>query len=261
MARSYFLEALRSAYGWGAQKDWPAALRLLERAAREGEPGARRQHDILTQKPLRDLLEPPVPERLSGAARLAVARGFALPGFGDWLMDRAEAKLQPATTGGGIVDSQRTAMTAFFRPLQSDLVLAALQHRASVLLGVPVECHEAPSVIRYQAGQSYVPHFDFLDPAVERERKEIGTNGQRVATVVTYLNADFEGASTDFPKLGISFRGEPGDAIFFANVLTNGQPDPLTLHSAPAPTSGTKWVLSQWVRAKKLNLAKELSST
>ncbi|MEP7316364.1 MAG: hypothetical protein ABI667_06685, partial [Sphingomicrobium sp.] len=45
-------------------------------------------------------------------------------------------------------------------------------------------------------------------------------------------------------------RGAPGDAIFFANVLTDGTPDYRTSHCARPPTRGEKWVLSQWIRAK-----------
>ena len=50
------------------------------------------------------------------------------------------------------------------------------------------------------------------------------------------------------PKAGIAFRGRTGDGLFFANVLSNGQPDLLTLHTGRPPTSGEKWILSQWIR-------------
>ena len=31
-------------------------------------------------------------------------------------------------------------------------------------------------------------------------------------------------------------------------VWTNGKPDPMTLHAGMAPTSGEKWLFSQWIR-------------
>lgn len=76
--------------------------------------------------------------------------------------------------------------------------------------------------------------------------------GQRVITIVTYQNADFEGAETDFPRLGVSFRGEKGDAIMFANVGPDGAPDVNTWHAGLPPTAGRKWVLSQWIRGRPL---------
>ena len=42
--------------------------------------------------------------------------------------------------------------------------------------------------------------------------------GQRIATFLIFLNEDFEGGETDFPKAGISHRRRKGDALFWANV-------------------------------------------
>jgi prolyl 4-hydroxylase len=249
---------LRAAYGWGSEQDWSEAIAQLEQAAIVGEEGASRQLALVTQMPIEDLLKPPVPEPLSPKARVSIARGFAPPGFGDFLMERAESRLKRATTAGGKIDHQRTAWTSFTKPIDGDIVLAVMQHRAAALMGVPVENHEAPSVIRYRKGQEYVAHYDYLDPAVERERNEIARFGQRIGTVVTYLNHGFEGAPTVFPLLGFGIKGDAGDAIFFANVLPDGNPDKLTLHRAPPPKWGEKWVLSQWIRSKRLTLADEL---
>lgn len=258
MTDPFALQALRAALGWGSEQNWPRALGLLERAAKAGEAGASRQLSLLTQAPIDQLLSPPQPEALTRAARIAVARSFAPPGFSDWLIDRARDRLQRATSGGGNVDTKRTALTFFFTPRDSDLVIAVLQYRAAKLLGVPINFHEAPSVISYETGQQYVAHLDSFDPNIPRERANLEKYGQRVGTVVTYLNANFQGGPTVFPRLNLSFKGEEGDAVFFANVLPDGRPDPLTLHEAPAPISGRKWVFSQWIRAKRLSLASEL---
>lgn len=258
MSEPYSLQALRAAYGWGSEQSWSLALHLLEHAVKAGEQGADRQLSLLTQAPIDQLLTPPQPERLTPVARVAAARGFAPPGFSKWLIDRATVGLERATSGGGNVDERRTATTCFFTPRHSDLVIAVLQHRAAALLGVPIECHEAPSVISYEPGQRYVPHLDSFDPKIPRERANLQKYGQRVGTVVTYLSTDFEGAPTVFPRLNLWFKGNEGDAVFFANVLPDGRPDPLTLHEAQPPASGRKWVFSQWVRSKRLSLAAEL---
>ena len=44
-----------------------------------------------------------------------------------------------------------------------------------------------------------------------------------------------------------------GDALAFWNV-TNGQPDPLTLHAGTPTTNGMKWLFSKWVRDRPLPL-------
>lgn len=243
-------QAARAAYGWGRAQDWDEALRLLESAARAGEDNADRQLQLVTQAPLESMLTPPAPQRLSPRARVAVARGFAPPGFSQWLIDRAKDRLEAAVANDAGGQAVRTAETCAFGPQKRDIVLAMLQERAARLLGVPVACHEPPNAISYQPGQEYRQHADFIEPSVPQFQPELQLLGQRVATVVTYLNDDFDGAETVFPDLDVKFRGAPGDAIYFANVLTDGSPDYLTSHAALPPERGRKWVLSQWIRAK-----------
>ena len=71
-----------------------------------------------------------------------------------------------------------------------------------------------------------------------------------MGTFLLFLNEEFEGGETTFPAAGLSFRGRTGDALFFANVTRDGRPDPLTLHAGRPPTSGEKWILSQWIRER-----------
>jgi len=243
-------QAARAAYGWGRRRDWEEALRLLADAAAAGEEEAERQLRLVTQMPVDQLLVPPPPERFSPRARVAVARGFAPPGFSEWLIDRARDRLEEAFVNDSSGLAVRTATTCAFGPQQRDLVLAVLQERAARLLGVPIACHEPPNAISYEPGQEYRQHADFIEPSIPQFQAELQQLGQRVATVVTYLNDDFDSAETVFPDLDIKFRGAPGDAIYFANVLPDGSPDYLTSHCALPPTRGRKWVLSQWIRAK-----------
>ncbi len=243
-------QAARAAYGWGRPQSWEEALRLLEAAAKAGEEGADRQLRLVTQAPIEAMVAPPAPERLSPRARVAAARGFAPSGFSEWLIDRAKDRLEAAFANDAGGQAVRTASTCAFGPQERDLVLAILQERAARLLGVPVACHEPPNAISYEPGQEYRPHADFIEPSVPQFQAELEQLGQRVATVVTYLNEDFDGAETVFPDLDVTFRGAPGDAVYFANVLADGSPDYLTSHAALPPTRGRKWVLSQWIRAK-----------
>lgn len=250
-------QAARAAYGWGRAQDWDDALRLLKAAAKAGEAEAERQLALVTQMPLAELLAPPQPERLTPLARVAVARGFAPPGFSEWLIDRAQGRLEAAVANDAAGDAVRTARTCAFGPQERDLILAVLQERAARLLGVPVSYHEPPNAISYEPGQEYRQHADFIEPSIAQFQDELQRFGQRVATVVTYLNDDFDGAETVFPDLDIKFRGAPGDAVYFANVKLDGSPDYLTSHSALPPTHGRKWVLSQWIRAKPFPFSAE----
>jgi hypothetical protein len=67
-------------------------------------------------------------------------------------------------------------------------------------------------------------------------------------TCLTWLNDDYEGGETEFPRIGFRHRGRTGGAMLFLNVTPDRGPDPLTLHAGLPPTRGHKWLLSQWVR-------------
>lgn len=249
--------AVFAAGGIGQKQDWPKAIELLRRAAAAGSADADAQLAILAdgagEIDLEALLTPPPLERLSDTAPVGVARGFAPPGFSARLIAHGRERLTPAVasdsaTGKYVVKSVRTATNANFGSLRRDLVVAVLQERAARLTGVPVSHHEAPMLLSYEVGQRFDAHFDFVPPRLPAMAAELRILGQRSTTLVTYLNEDFEGGATQFPTLGIEFRGREGDALVFSNVLPDGAPDRRMLHAGTPPTAGRKWVLSQWLR-------------
>jgi prolyl 4-hydroxylase len=245
---------------------WEEALDLAARAATAGDLAALAQlatlagdRDASDAKSLRAaidhvaLITPPPLERLSNDAGIAASRGFATPEMCHWMMERAQSRLEPsmvndASTGQMRQHPMRTAYTCAFGPPDRDLVLAALQARAANLTGVPVVMHEAPNVISYEPGQQFGLHVDFVDPNNTLFARELEVLGQRTATVVTYLNDDFDDAPTHFPALKLNVRGGIGDAIAWSNVRPDGTPDTNTVHAGMPPTRGRKWVLSQWLR-------------
>lgn len=129
-----------------------------------------------------------------------------------------------------------------------DLVIEMIRARIAATLRLPLPQFEVSQVLHYAPGQEFKPHHDYFDPAAAGFQEEIASRGQRIATFLIYLNEEFEGGSTHFSSLGFSYRGQTGDAIAFFSVGRDGGPDPLTLHCGLAPTSGEKWIFSQWVR-------------
>ena len=254
MDETYLKQATCAAYGWGVPQDWPQAMTLLERAARASEEGAREQFELVSQMPLEQLLSPPQPVRLHSSARIASIKLFAPPGFPEWIIGRSKGRLEAAQMADASGKCVRTATTCRFGPDERDLIIAVLQERAARLLAAPITFHEPPSTIHYEVGQEFRLHADFVQPSVQAYQAELNLLGQRVGTIVTYLNDDFDGAATQFPELSLDFRGDIGEAIFWANVLPDGSPDYRTAHQALAPTRGEKWVLSQWIRAKPIPL-------
>ena len=182
-----------------------------------------------------------------------VFQAFASPAECRWLIETAHERLGPSTvydysTGALRPDPRRTSRAAMFTFDEIDLVTEMIRARISASLRLPLQRFEVSQVLHYAPGQEFKPHHDYFDPAAEGFQEEIALRGQRVATLLIYLNDAFEGGQTHFPSLGFSYRGEIGDSIAFFSVDPEGQPEPLTLHAGLPPTSGEKWIFSQWVR-------------
>lgn len=105
------------------------------------------------------------------------------------------------------VDDTRTSSGCYFRRGECALI-ADLERRISDLTGVPIEHGEGLQVLHYLPGQQYVPHWDYFPPespsSADLVRPEQG--GQRIATVIVYLNTVPAGGETEFPRTGLRWR-------------------------------------------------------
>ncbi len=64
---------------------------------------------------------------------------------------------------------------------------------------------EPAQITNYKFGQLYAPHFDAFDVTNGPGLECAATGGQRVATVLMYLNDCSSGGGTYFPKLDVRF--------------------------------------------------------
>jgi len=262
--------ALLECTGVGRAADWNKALDSLQLAAEQGSRFAARQLILLADDRFDMVTEPSscgwaelrrrvrIAQRASAPATQGTVLSAdpivrAVPGFAStaecqWLIASAAPRLDRAgvynnPTG---IDPGRTNRSAVLNFVNSDLVVELIRRRIANQIRAPLACLEMSQVLHYDVGQEFVLHCDFLDPRAMSA--EIARNGQRVVTFLIYLNEDFEGGETDFPALRLSYRGKAGEALLFGNVDAAGQPDERTQHAGCPPTSGEKWLFSQWVR-------------
>lgn len=245
--------------GHGRPQDWAQSVRLLSAAADAGDLDAKGELDVLGPAGAFDAQEwlSPPPARVAfEAPRVGVIEGFLAPHVCDWIVRAAKRKrmqrasLMDAKTSAGAAHPGRTNSTLYLDILEADVVVRLVKARIAAALGVPVGRQESANVLRYETGQRFDQHCDFLDPADPAFREQIATFGQRVATFLIYLNDDYEGGETAFPLLQWSYRGRQGDALFFWNVSVDGKVEQRLLHAGRPPTRGEKWLFSQWVRSK-----------
>jgi prolyl 4-hydroxylase len=200
--------------------------------------------------------ERPLPEAESyhERPRIACVRGLFTADECIYVALKGLPLLRPALIvsrdGSAVVDPMRSNEAAKFGLLEADVMVQSLDLRVAAALGHPAENGEGFALLRYQVGQQYLPHCDWIDPGREATRADLEQWGQRIATCVVYLNDSFAGGTTEFPQLGLEFRGGVGDAFIWDNVLPTGEIDPRTLHAGRPPTQGMKYLLSKWMRDK-----------
>lgn len=114
--------------------------------------------------------------------------------------------------------------------------------------GLPVEHQEPWEIIRYEVGQRYFPHFDFVPSS--------HPSGQRLYSALLYLRAPEAGGETAFHLVGRSVAPEVGKLLVWPNTIPGT--DKLlvaSLHSARPVERGEKWSFAGWIRARPYEAA------
>lgn len=195
---------------------------------------------------------PPRATDLSGSPLVRFYPQFASPSMCRWFIDKARGRLSRALVYEAIsrevmAKPTRTNTAAVFDLVATDFVFVLAQLRMAACLGVPLRQFEALTVLHYDEGEEITDHYDFVDPNLPSYAQEIAEKGDRVVTFLIYLNDDYQGGETAFPRLNVSHKGSRGEGIFFVNS-EHGRADTRTLHAGRTPVGGEKWIVSQFVR-------------
>lgn len=159
---------------------------------------------------------------------------------------RMSRSLTVATqTGGQEVNADRTSQGMFFTRGEGELV-ARIEQRIARLVRWPVERGEGLQVLRYVPGTEYKPHYDYFDPEQPGTATLLQRGGQRVGTVVIYLNEPERGGATSFPDVGLQVAPKRGNAVFFS--YARAHPGTRTLHGGAPVLAGEKWIATKWLR-------------
>ncbi len=150
-------------------------------------------------------------------------------------------------TGQNKKFAQRTSEGTFFSRGEPGLV-ASIEKRCEVISGYPAVNGECLQILRYDVGAEYQPHYDYFDPKHPGSAQQLVDGGQRVATVLMYLNEVPQGGDTYFPEIGFSVRPKKGQALLFFNLDPMNRLDPLSQHAGRPVISGEKWVATRWIR-------------
>lgn len=146
------------------------------------------------------------------------------------------------------INPDRTSQGMFYTRGQTPVV-ARLETRIARLLHWPEENGEGLQVLNYLPGAQYKAHHDYFNPKEPSSAAILQRGGQRVGTLIIYLNDVPAGGGTYFPESQLRFYPRKGNAVFFA--YPHPEIQTLTLHAGDPVLQGEKWIATKWLRERE----------
>ncbi len=153
-------------------------------------------------------------------------------------------------TGGEELNADRTSEGMFFER-GANALIGQIEARIATLLKWPVENGEGLQVLRYPPRAEYKPHYDYFDPQQAGTPVVLKRGGQRVATLIIYLNEPEQGGGTVFPDVHFEVGPKRGNAVFFS--YDRPHPSTQSLHGGAPVVRGEKWIATKWLRERRFD--------
>ena len=247
-ARSPYAALLANGAG-GIRREWQAAI---DQVRRQDNSSANRQLAVIDRMAIDHDGNAGTefqPEQLSSSPAAWKFSAFLSAEECAYLIELARPSLKPSVvvhpqTGQLVLDPIRRSSTTSFPFIAEPPALHAINRRIARATQSTYEQGEPTQILAYNPQDEYRPHSDVLP----------SEPNQRVLTFLIYLNDDYSGGETQFPAAHFSFKGKAGDALLFRNVDATGRADKKAVHAGEPVTSGCKYLLSKWIRLRKIDL-------
>lgn len=158
-----------------------------------------------------------------------------------------DSSVVETTTGNSVPSENRISRGMFFQLAETPTV-ARIEDRLVKMFDWTPKHHEGLQVLHYGIGGRYDPHHDYFLPSTESATKLTAETGQRLGTVLLYLNTPEEGGGTQFTDIGLEVAARKGSGVFFS--YDRPHPSTRTLHAGLPVVKGEKWVATFWFREK-----------
>jgi prolyl 4-hydroxylase len=168
----------------------------------------------------------------------------------DRIIEYSKNKLFDSTTVGGLDKTTRNSRQHWIN--KNDKLVKQIYKNASEIFKFPLENTEDFQVVSYKNKQFFNQHYDACCDKNKQCLDFIKTGGQRVLTILIYLNDDFTGGETHFPTLNLKVKPKKGKAVIFHSLATGtNKCHPYALHAGLPIENGEKWIANIWVRERK----------
>jgi len=152
-------------------------------------------------------------------------------------------EMLPDGTSASVVSKGRTSWNAWCSGdcIQDEMV-KAVNGRICNMTGIPEMNSEDLQLLRYEPGQHYNTHHDYIEYEIDRQ------GGVRIITVYLYLNDVEAGGGTNFPDLNLTVMPKRGRVLIWPSVLNSdpNEKDEGTDHQALPVEAGIKYGANAW---------------
>jgi len=159
---------------------------------------------------------------------------------------RDVGKLQADGTYDAVESLTRTSENAWCsdsNKCREDEVVQRIHDRIAKVTGVPAQNSEDLQILKYDVGQFYRPHHDYIHHQKNRRC------GPRILTFFLYLSDVEEGGATNFVGLKLPVKPKKGRALLWPSVYSSDpmEKDPRTDHEAQDVIEGVKFGANAWL--------------
>lgn len=132
-------------------------------------------------------------------------------------------------------------------------ITAKLAEITSKVTGFPISHQEPMQVNKYDEDGLIIPHYDscfgeMRDVCIKNNRGA----GERIVTFIVYLNDEFKGGQTNFPRIGFTVQPRRGKAIVFWNTDPNENLLEESRHQGLPVIDGKKYIYTKWSHPRPL---------
>ncbi|ODM95303.1 Prolyl 4-hydroxylase subunit alpha-3 [Orchesella cincta] len=144
------------------------------------------------------------------------------------------------------ITKHRTSAGTFMRYKE----MPKVYEHSEIISGLKLleKASEMAQVVEYTYGRYYIYHADALeDEEPEEERGYMTESGDRVATLLYYLETAEYGGDTPFCAAGVNARRVRASAVLWYNMYRNGTVREDVYHGACPVIHGHKIIINHWI--------------
>jgi len=180
---------------------------------------------------------------------------FLTPQECDKICEISRNKLTPSKVYSSNTDVENNTVRISDQCWLKDLddpIVKQISERVAKITKTDIKSQEELQVVKYGEGGFYRPHFDACNKETDDCSRLNKGLGPRYITFIIYLNDDFEGGETYFPRIDKRVVPKKGKAAIFYNVDREGEILPKSLHGGLDVKNGEKWIANKWIRLTEL---------